>query len=230
MPVSRPTMKRRVGPNRTQQPDHPGLDARRSAERPRTSRLKRVGQREDLGADGVPLGLVAVEQPGRRPPVHGGGELPPEVHRVLDAGVHALPAERRVHVRGVAGQEHPADPVVPGLPALAEEARAPARLAHAEVVAGDAAERVAQLVQRAAARRAGPVRAAGPTRWRGTSRRRTARTAPAPRGRCCAEQVSSGGWASRTSASMMCVSYCVPTKSTPIRPRTVLCAPSAPTT
>ena len=51
-------------------------------------------------------------------------------------------------MRGVARQEHPADSIVPGLPPLAEKPRTPPHLGHAEVLAGDAAERVADLVQR----------------------------------------------------------------------------------
>ena len=42
--------------------------------------------------------------------------------------------------------------------------------------------------------------------------------------------VSPGARVSRTSANRMCVSYCLPTKSIPSRLRTVLCAPSHPTT
>ena len=42
--------------------------------------------------------------------------------------------------------------------------------------------------------------------------------------------VSSGARVRRTSASRMCVSYCLPTNSMPTNRRTVLCAPSHPTT
>jgi hypothetical protein len=88
-------------------------NALRSFDRPSTSWLNPSGQGQYLLADRVPFRFVAVEQPRRRPAVHGGGQLPAQVHRVLDAGVHALPAERRVHVGRVAGQEHAPDPVRP---------------------------------------------------------------------------------------------------------------------
>ena len=42
--------------------------------------------------------------------------------------------------------------------------------------------------------------------------------------------VSLGARVNATSASRMCVSYCLPTKSIPTSRRTVLCAPSHPTT
>ena len=45
-----------------------------------------------------------------------------------------------------------------------------------------------------------------------------------------ANKVSAGGGVSCTSASRMCVSYCLPTKSMPSSRRTALCAPSQPTT
>src|SRR3712207_6873620 len=52
-------------------------------------------------------GVVAVQQSGRGQPPDGEGQLPAEVPGVLDAGVHPLPAGRRVQVRGVAGDEDP---------------------------------------------------------------------------------------------------------------------------
>ena len=52
----------------------------------------------------------------------------------------------------------------------------------------------------------------------------------APRSFVTPVNVSSGARVRRTSASRMCVSYCLPTKSMPTSCRTVLCAPSHPTT
>lgn len=57
------------------------------------------------------LRLVAVQQPGRRPAPHLGGELPAQVDRVLQAQVEAGAADRRVHVRGVADEQDPAGAV-----------------------------------------------------------------------------------------------------------------------
>ena len=83
--------------------------------------VERVGQPEHAGADRVALLLVGVQQPRRRRPATGGGELPAQVHRITEAGVHALATERGMHVRGVTGQKRPAGPVVPCLPSLAEK-------------------------------------------------------------------------------------------------------------
>ena len=62
---------------------------------------------QHAGSDRVPLGVVRVEQAlGRRLLDHL-GQLPAEVHRILHAGVEALPADRGVDVRRVAGQQDP---------------------------------------------------------------------------------------------------------------------------
>jgi hypothetical protein len=53
------------------------------------------------------------------------GELPAEVVGVLHAGVEALAAGRRVHVRRVARQEHPTDPEALGQPHVGPPDRAP---------------------------------------------------------------------------------------------------------
>jgi hypothetical protein len=45
-------------------------------------------------------------------------DLPPEVDRVLDAGVHALAAGWRVDVGGVAGEKHRSVAVAVGDPVL----------------------------------------------------------------------------------------------------------------
>ena len=64
--------------------------------------------RDDAVLDGAPLGLVALEQARPTPALQDGGELPAEVDGVADPGVEPVPAERRVEVRGVPGEEHPA--------------------------------------------------------------------------------------------------------------------------
>ena len=75
----------------------------------------------------MPLGVVAVEQAVRGAPVHGGGQLPTQVHRVLDAQVEPLPAGRQVDVRGIPGEQHPPVPVRRDLAAGVAEAGAPAQ-------------------------------------------------------------------------------------------------------
>jgi hypothetical protein len=95
----------------------------------------------------VPFGVVGVQQPVRRPAVDLGGQLPAQVDRVLDAQVQPLPAGRRVDVRGVAGQQHPAGPVPFGQPGGVAEAGDPARRVHAEVGAGEHPQLLPDLVE-----------------------------------------------------------------------------------
>ena len=59
-------------------------------------------------ADRAALRLVALEQMRAAPAVMHRGELPAEIGRIADAGVHAEPAIRRHHVHGVARKEHAA--------------------------------------------------------------------------------------------------------------------------
>src|SRR5205807_7629456 len=56
------------------------------------------------------LGFVAVEEMLRRTIAEHAGELPREVGRVSDPGVHPLPADGTVDVRGIAEQEAAALP------------------------------------------------------------------------------------------------------------------------
>jgi hypothetical protein len=67
---------------------------------------------QDPGANRVPFGVIAVQEPVWRPAVNLAGELPAEVEGVLDAQVEALAAGGQVDVSGVAGQQHPADPIM----------------------------------------------------------------------------------------------------------------------
>src|SRR5579875_593235 len=67
-----------------------------------------LGARHRMPHDAAALVLVAGQQRRRGPPVLDGGDLPGDVHRVADAGVEPVPAPRRVDVRALADQEHPA--------------------------------------------------------------------------------------------------------------------------
>ena len=69
----------------------------------------------------MPLGRVGIQQAGRRPAANRRGQLPAQVHRVADAQVQALAAERRVHVRRVAGQQHAPQPIGAGLTGVVGE-------------------------------------------------------------------------------------------------------------
>jgi hypothetical protein len=86
-----------------------------------------AGVGQHVGGHRAAFGVVAVQLPFRRPAADLGGQFPAEVERVLDAEVEALPAGRRVDVRRVAGQQHPADPVALGQPGGVAEAGQPAR-------------------------------------------------------------------------------------------------------
>ena len=56
--------------------------------------------------DRMPFGVIAVEEAVRRRRVDGHqGKLPPQIHRILDAGVEPLAADRVMHMRGVPRQQ-----------------------------------------------------------------------------------------------------------------------------
>ena len=61
---------------------------------------------EHLVTDIAPLRAITVEQALPAGAAHDQGQLPGQIHGVLHAGVHPLPAGRAVDVRRVAGQEH----------------------------------------------------------------------------------------------------------------------------
>ena len=67
-----------------------------------------VGEVQDLRRHGPSFGSVAVEEPAGGPARNDQGELPCQVVRVHDPGVHALTACRSVDVHGVAGEQHAA--------------------------------------------------------------------------------------------------------------------------
>ena len=67
-------------------------------------------------------------------PFHDERELPAQVVRVLHAAVHALPARRRMHVRGIAREEHVARSVRLREPHVALPLRVPDDLAELHVV------------------------------------------------------------------------------------------------
>ena len=57
------------------------------------------------------------------PSVDDGRELPPQVHRVENAEIQSLAAERRVNVRRVAGEQHAAEAIGRRLPGVVGEPR-----------------------------------------------------------------------------------------------------------
>ena len=95
----------------------------------------------------MPFRVVGVEEALGRGPVDHLRELPSEVHGVLHAGAHALTALGRMHVGGVAGEQHPAAAVGDGLPRHVGEPGDPAGAAQPEVRPVHVAEPFAELVQ-----------------------------------------------------------------------------------
>jgi len=82
----------------------------------------------DGARDRPAFGLVAVEQQiAVASAAQHGGELPAEIDRVLDAGVHALAAGRAVDVGGIAGEKHAAVSIADGQPLVDAEGGEPAR-------------------------------------------------------------------------------------------------------
>jgi hypothetical protein len=96
----------------------------------------------------VALGVVAVEEILRGGPGDDLGQLPAEVHGVLDAGVEPLAAERRVDVGGVTGQQDPPIPVGGGLAGHVREPRDVGRVVGAEVRPVGQGELPAEEVER----------------------------------------------------------------------------------
>ena len=87
----------------------------------------RAGVLEHRGSHRMPLVVVAVQEPVRRPAGHRRRQLPSQVERILDTEVQALPAGRRMNVGCVAREQYPAGPVALGQPRRVAEARQPAR-------------------------------------------------------------------------------------------------------
>jgi len=107
----------------------------------------RHGGAQHVGADRMPLGVVGVEQAFRRRLAYHLGQLPSQVDRVLQAGVETLPADREVHVRRVAGQQHPSLAVGRRLPGHVGEPGDPGRAVHAEIRSPHGDERLAEIAQ-----------------------------------------------------------------------------------
>ena len=114
---------------------------------PRLSAVCAMRALEHARADRVPLGLVGIEQALRRCAVDHLGQLPSQVHGVLDTDVESLSAGRGMHVRRVAGQEHAPLSVGRRLPGRIGEPREPRDVVNAEVGPVDGDERLAKVVQ-----------------------------------------------------------------------------------
>ena len=80
----------------------------------KNDRRHRVAQH--AGSDRVALGMVRIQEAFRRCPLDHLGQLPSQIHRILHTGLEALSTDRRMHVCGVAGQQHASVAVGRGLP------------------------------------------------------------------------------------------------------------------
>ncbi len=107
-----------------------------------------AGEGQHVFGDRVTLGVIAVQQPDRRPAVDLGGELPAKVEGILDAEVQTLASERRMDVCRVACEEHPAHPVPFGKPGGVGETGQRARRVSAEVGARVRPQLRPELLQR----------------------------------------------------------------------------------
>ena len=94
----------------------PRCPAAPSCDRPAAQRDLRHRVLQHARRDRMALGVIGVEQALRRRAFDHLRQLPAEVHRVLHTDVEALPADRRVHVRGVAREQHPSVAIRRGLP------------------------------------------------------------------------------------------------------------------
>ena len=68
----------------------------------------------DLLVHRPPLALVTLEQRGPTPALQQGGHFPAEVDAIAYAHVHAVAAEGRMQVRGIAGKKHAAVAIAVG--------------------------------------------------------------------------------------------------------------------
>ena len=67
-----------------------------------------VGGGDQEPGKGKTFLLIGIQQSGIRTPTHDFGDLPRQVDRIADAGVHSLALRRRaVDVAGITGNEHP---------------------------------------------------------------------------------------------------------------------------
>ncbi len=71
---------------------------------------------QHAGSDRMSLGMIGVEKAFRRCPVDDLGQLPAQIHGVLNTDAEALSTHRGMHVCGVAGQQHPSIAVGRRLP------------------------------------------------------------------------------------------------------------------
>ena len=102
---------------------------------------------QHAGSDRVALGMVGIQEALRRRPLDHLGQLPSQVHRILHADVEALSTHRRMHVRGVAGQQDASLAVGRGLPRHVGEPGDPGGTVDPVIGPVDGDERLAEIAQ-----------------------------------------------------------------------------------
>ena len=98
-------------------------------------------------SDGMPLGVVGIQKAFRRRLLDHLGQLPSQIHGILNTDVKPLSAYRVMDVRGIAGQQHPSVAVRRRLPGHIGESGDPGGTVDPVVgpVHGD--ERLAEIAQ-----------------------------------------------------------------------------------
>lgn len=91
--------------------------------------------------------MVGVEKAFRRPAIDHLGQLPSQIHRILDARVEALPADWIMHVCGIAGDQDASLSVRRGLPRQIGESGNPSGTVNPVVGTVHGGERRAEIAQ-----------------------------------------------------------------------------------
>jgi hypothetical protein len=112
---------------------------------------------ERSGSNRVTLVVVRVQEALRAGAVDHLGELPAQVHRILDTEAEALSSRRVMHVRRVAGEEDASCAVGRRLTGHVREPRDPRGIVDPEVGAVDRDQRLAQIAQSRLAARPDPL-------------------------------------------------------------------------
>ena len=103
---------------------------------------------QHAGRDRVAFGVIGIEQAFRRCQLDHLRQLPSQIYRILHAGLEALSTVRGMHVRGVAGQQHPPVAVGRRLPGHIGEPGNPDGTVNPVIGAVDGDHRLAEVAQR----------------------------------------------------------------------------------
>src|SRR6267143_2293367 len=202
------------------------------AHRPAAGVAQRRHPRRPVGEAHPPLcdrpaGTLVLVEPGLlSPSTEHRGQSATECDRILDTGVHPLPARWAVDVRRVSGQQDPPSAVTIGQAVVDQEPGAPddlldtGRLAHRP-------PRVQEVLHVGHAGRSGASSRVATIRCRPPGSGATT-TSPSGDKNIITSSARSGQLI-RTSASMKDCSYLSPVKPIAAPSRTLLCMPSAPT-